>query len=134
MSPFLAHRDISLRYEVRSLSGHSGHGRACCWLDLVANDPKATSEAPFECASLSREDAMVSGEAMKRRDFIKAFASLSVGITPAVRAQQAEKIRRVGVLMAHREGDPEFQEYLSAFRHGLEKFGWIEGRNIRIET
>ena len=30
----LAHRDISLRREVRSLSGHSGHGRACWWLDL----------------------------------------------------------------------------------------------------
>jgi hypothetical protein len=37
-----AHRDISLRCEVRSLSGHSGHGRAYGWLDLVANDPSAT--------------------------------------------------------------------------------------------
>jgi putative ABC transport system substrate-binding protein len=36
--------------------------------------------------------------------------------------------------MAHREGDPEFQEYLGAFRQGLEKFGWVEGRNLRIET
>jgi putative ABC transport system substrate-binding protein len=71
---------------------------------------------------------------MKRRDFIKAFASLSVALTPAARAQQAEKMRLVGVLMAHREGDPEFQEYLNAFRQGLEKFGWIEGRNIRVET
>jgi len=31
---FMAHRVISLRCEVRSLSGHSGHGHACCWLDL----------------------------------------------------------------------------------------------------
>jgi hypothetical protein len=35
----LALRDISLRFEVRSLSGHSGHARACGWPDLVANDP-----------------------------------------------------------------------------------------------
>jgi len=38
-----AHRDISLRCEVRSLSGHSGHGRTYCWLDPVANDPRRTS-------------------------------------------------------------------------------------------
>ena len=36
--------------------------------------------------------------------------------------------------MAHREDDPEFQEYLGAFRQGLQKFGWIEDRNYRIET
>src|SRR6185295_19695916 len=70
---------------------------------------------------------------MRRRDFIK-----FVGTAPAwpllARAQQREKVRRIGVLMAHREGDPEFQDYLSAFREGLEKSGWIDGRNIRIET
>jgi len=42
-----AHRDISLRFEVRSLSGHSGHGRACGWPGLVANDPKRTWLAPL---------------------------------------------------------------------------------------
>ena len=36
--------------------------------------------------------------------------------------------------MAHRESDPEFQDYLEAFRQGLQRFGWVEGRNIRIET
>jgi hypothetical protein len=43
-------------------------------------------------------------------------------------------IRCIGVLMAHRESDPEFQDYLEAFRQGLQRFGWVEGRNIRIET
>ena len=51
-----------------------------------------------------------------------------------VRAQPIEKTRRIGVLMAHREDDPEFQEYLSAFRQGLKQFGWIEGQNYRMET
>jgi hypothetical protein len=44
----MALRDISLRFEVRSLSGHSGHGRACGWPDLVANDPKRTSLSQSE--------------------------------------------------------------------------------------
>jgi hypothetical protein len=39
----MALRDISLRFEVRALSGHSGHARACGWPDLVANDPKQTA-------------------------------------------------------------------------------------------
>src|SRR5258708_37184727 len=40
--PDLAHRDISLRCKIRSLSGHSGCGQICCWLGPVANDPKET--------------------------------------------------------------------------------------------
>jgi ABC-type uncharacterized transport system substrate-binding protein len=43
-------------------------------------------------------------------------------------------MRRIGVLMAHTENDPEFKDYLDAFRQGLQKLGWIEGRNINIDT
>jgi putative ABC transport system substrate-binding protein len=43
-------------------------------------------------------------------------------------------VRRIGVLMAHAESDPEFQAYLAAFREGLQKLGWTEGRNIRIDS
>jgi putative ABC transport system substrate-binding protein len=42
-------------------------------------------------------------------------------------------MRRIGVLMAHAESDPEFKAYVAAFRAGLEKLGWTEGRNIRID-
>ena len=49
-------------------------------------------------------------------------------------AQQPDRMRRIGVLMAHAESDPEFQAYLAAFREGLQKLGWTEGRNIRIDT
>jgi hypothetical protein len=49
-------------------------------------------------------------------------------------ARAATRIRRLGVLMAHTESDPEFKNYLDAFRQGLQKLGWIEGRNIQIDT
>ena len=70
---------------------------------------------------------------MKRREFI----TLLGGATSwplAARAQQGERVRRIGVLMAHPESDPEFKAYLGAFREGLQKLGWTEGRNIRIDS
>jgi putative ABC transport system substrate-binding protein len=51
-----------------------------------------------------------------------------------VRAQQGERMRRVGVLMAHAESDPEGQANVAAFREGLQKLGWMEGRNLQIDT
>jgi putative tryptophan/tyrosine transport system substrate-binding protein len=69
---------------------------------------------------------------MRRREFI----SLLGGATAwplAARAQQPDRVRRIGVLMAHAESDPEFKAYVTAFRGGLEKLGWTEGRNIRID-
>jgi len=70
---------------------------------------------------------------MRRREFI--IVTSSVVTWPLIaRAQQPERVRRIGVLMAHRDTDPEFQDYLVAFRQGLQKSGWFEGRNIQIET
>src|SRR5215467_2179456 len=70
---------------------------------------------------------------MRRREFIALIGS-AVASPLAANAQQSERVRRVGVLMAHNDGDPEFQNYLGAFREGLQKLGWIEGRNVRIDT
>ena len=61
------------------------------------------------------------------------FAS-QLGAWPvAARAQQGE-IRRIGVLAGLAENDPEMKARLAAFRQELEKRGWSEGRNVRIET
>ena len=49
-------------------------------------------------------------------------------------AQALDRMRRIGVLMAHATSDAEFEAYLAAFREGLQKLGWTEGRNIRIDT
>jgi putative ABC transport system substrate-binding protein len=71
---------------------------------------------------------------MKRREFIAVFGGTAVAWPFAVRAQHAERMRRIGMLMVHRETDPEFKNYLDAFRQGLQKLGWVEGGNIRIDT
>jgi putative ABC transport system substrate-binding protein len=51
----------------------------------------------------------------------------------AARAEQPERVRRIGVLMAYAESDREGQAWIAAFREGLQKIGWAEGRNTRIE-
>jgi putative ABC transport system substrate-binding protein len=70
---------------------------------------------------------------MRRREFIGLFGGAAIAWPLIASAQQAERMRRIGVLMAHAESDPEFQVYVAAFREGLEKLGWTEGRNIRID-
>jgi ABC-type uncharacterized transport system substrate-binding protein len=69
---------------------------------------------------------------VRRRDFIK-FIAGAASWPLAARAQQAGRMRRIGVLMAHAENDPEFRTYVTAFREGLGKLGWTEGRNIQLD-
>jgi putative ABC transport system substrate-binding protein len=52
----------------------------------------------------------------------------------AARAQESERIQRIGVLMAFAEDDPEAKARLAAFRQGLEKRGWSEGLDVRIDA
>jgi len=52
----------------------------------------------------------------------------------AARAQQREKMRRIGVLLNAAADDPDFQAWVGAFQQGLAQAGWIIGRNVRIDT
>ena len=52
----------------------------------------------------------------------------------AARAQQPDRMRRIGVLMAHGENDREGQAFVAIFRETLQKLGWAEGRNLQIDT
>src|SRR6516162_5276187 len=70
---------------------------------------------------------------MRRRDFIKAIAG-STTWPLAAHAQQVYHMRRIGVLMGYPENDLEGPAFFAAFREGLQKLGWIEGRNIRLDT
>jgi putative tryptophan/tyrosine transport system substrate-binding protein len=70
---------------------------------------------------------------MRRRDFITLIGGTTTVWPLAVRAQQPGGMRRIGVLMAHVETDSEFKAYVAAFRDGLQKLGWSEGRNMAID-
>jgi len=73
---------------------------------------------------------------MRRRKFITLLggAAASSLLHPlAARAQQPEHMRRIGVLAGLAENDPELAGRLAGFRQGLEKFGWFEGGNVRID-
>ena len=70
---------------------------------------------------------------MRRRDFITLLGGAAVAGPLAARAQQVERMRRVGVLMPSAEDDPEGQSRLRAFVQGLEQSGWTDGRNLRID-
>ena len=70
---------------------------------------------------------------MRRREFMTLLSGAAAAWPLAARAQP-DRVRRIGVLMAHAESDPEFQAYLTTFREELQKLGWTEGRNIRIDS
>jgi putative ABC transport system substrate-binding protein len=71
---------------------------------------------------------------LKRREFITLVGGAAVTWPLAARAQQPGGIRRIGVLMGYPESDSEAQTKIAAFRDGLQKLGWTEGRNTRIDT
>ena len=68
---------------------------------------------------------------MNRRQFITLLGGVAATWPMAARAQPGERMRRIGLLMGNDRGA---QARLAAFRDGLQKLGWTEGRNIRIDT
>jgi putative tryptophan/tyrosine transport system substrate-binding protein len=69
---------------------------------------------------------------MRRRQFITLLGGAAAWPL-AARAQQGERMRRIGVIMVNAESDPEGQTRIRAFRQRLQELGWAEGRNVRIE-
>jgi hypothetical protein len=70
---------------------------------------------------------------VKRREFIGLLGSAAVTWPLVARAQQGERMRRIGFLLSLAENDPEVNARIAAFQHELEVLGWTEGRNIRID-
>jgi putative ABC transport system substrate-binding protein len=71
---------------------------------------------------------------MKRREFITLLGGAAAVWPLAARAQQPEKMRRIGVLMYLAADDAEGQARLAAFAQALKQLGWSDGRNLRIDT
>jgi ABC-type uncharacterized transport system substrate-binding protein len=71
---------------------------------------------------------------VRRREFIKLIGGMAAAWPLTARAQQADRMRRIGVLMGWPESDPEAQTERAAFVRELEKLGWVDGRNLRIDT
>jgi len=71
---------------------------------------------------------------MRRREFITLLGGAMAFWPLAARAQQTDRVRRVGVLMGYGEADPEAEALLSEFTQGLSELGWTDGRNLRMDV
>jgi putative ABC transport system substrate-binding protein len=69
-----------------------------------------------------------------RREFIAALGGASIAWPLAARAQQADRVRRIGVLTGGAANDPVAKGFIAAFLEALQHFGWTDGRNVRIDT
>jgi putative ABC transport system substrate-binding protein len=71
---------------------------------------------------------------VRRRDFITLLGGAAASWPLAARAQQSERVRRIGVLSGFAEGDLIAQSLVAAFRQRLQGLGWTEGRNVRLDV
>src|SRR5215469_6854185 len=71
---------------------------------------------------------------MRRRNFITLLGGVAAAWPLGGHAQQGDRMRRLGILMAGEESDPHYQADVAVFREGLQKLGWVDGQNIRIEV
>jgi putative tryptophan/tyrosine transport system substrate-binding protein len=71
---------------------------------------------------------------LRRRNFITLLGGAAVAWPLAARAQQLERVRRIGVLIPLAADDPQSQRRMTAFVQTLQELGWTDGRNIRIDT
>jgi ABC-type uncharacterized transport system substrate-binding protein len=113
---------------------------------LTAFDPTRTSGAAETAPGIGLPHAnmthgrgspfdgvWMSVQRIKRREFIAALGGAAAAWPLAARAQQSERVRRIGILMGFAENDEVWQAYLASFRRSLKDLGWVEGRNIRFD-
>ena len=74
------------------------------------------------------------GGHMQRREFITFVGSAAAAWPLAARAQQAARMRRIGILLNASSDDPQYQAWVGAFLQALALLGWTIGRNVRIDT
>jgi putative tryptophan/tyrosine transport system substrate-binding protein len=70
---------------------------------------------------------------VKRREFISLLGGAAAAWPLAARAQQGERVRRIGVLILYSQTDREGQARIAAFLDTVRRLGWTDGRNVRVE-
>src|SRR5262249_45358505 len=105
---------------------------------MSANDPKRTSSSlppyPFRNTAADWYDPVLSrGAAMRRRDFIRVVVGSAAAFPFAARAQQPDRIRRIGVISNVTAEDEDSNARLKAFQQRLQQLGWTDGHNVRID-
>ena len=70
---------------------------------------------------------------IRRREFIAGLGGAAVAWPLAARAQQGERVRRIGMLLPGVESDPLAKTTVPAFTQALADLGWTEGRNVRTD-
>ena len=71
---------------------------------------------------------------MQRRNFIRLLGGAALAWPLVARAQQSDRVRRIGVLLAATADDPDYQARIAAFQQGLQQLGWSDGHNVHIDT
>ena len=100
---------------------------------VVVND-RVSGNDPAASACYSRNMRFSPTFDMRRREFIAALGGAVMACPVAARAQQPERVRRIGMLMNLAADDPESQRRMTAFVQGLQQLGWTDGRNVRIDA
>src|SRR5262249_26182528 len=118
-------RQDTTRGQARRFAGRAADQVRAC------DQPQDRQGARPRCA-LASSATRRRGDRMKRRAFISLLGGAAAWPL-AARAQQGERMRRIGVLTPFAESDPEGQARIAAFREGLGKFGWTEGRDVQVE-
>ena len=102
---------------------------------MSAFDPKRTSDGPFPALLCTRYDGLRAwGQTMRRREFLGVLTGAAAMSSRVARAQQADGMRHIGIIVPANSTDMKFQIQVQAFEQELKKFGWMIGQNVQIET
>jgi ABC transporter substrate binding protein len=131
---------------VWSLTGESGHGDCAVRLPsltLMRHEPDQCRRPVgghfsladyYQSARLwALDQACSPGGIMQRREFITLVGGAAASLPLTARAQQPERMARIGVMLAFSASDPEAKPFVAALKKGLQDLGWIEGRNIEFD-
>jgi putative ABC transport system substrate-binding protein len=110
---------------LRRLNRHMGAANRRAWLDSKREQGRHRAEARLREGQMSIF--------LRRREFIAGLGGAAALPLTAHAQQQAERRRRISVLMTLAADDPEGQARIGAFHQGLQELGWVIGRNVQID-